>query len=181
MILDYYKTHYNKVSTAVQRSAKAAVLCLLSTGKRPSEIRQMSLSHYVKHQDRFIFYLPKHTKTSRPGWIEDRTIAIKWFLPGNEAICPYITLEEYIEWTQKTRQTEVLFVTTTTGNPIAGQTLARWTRNAMEDSGIDTTVFTPHSVLSSNFISSKTNPELGICVKNGKLAENSHLLHPLLM
>ena len=137
---------------------KAATLLLLASGKRPKEIRDLTLSGTTRLPYKYIFTIPVHTKTSRAKVPADREFEIKKF-PSNPKVCPYTTLYDYIKRTESCRRCDNIFITTTgTYSAVAGATLARWTRVVMDNAGIDTSFFSPYStrVASASKLASKT-------------------------
>ena len=150
MVINYYNSlPADYQFPLMQLSEKAVILLLLATGKRPNEIRSMSLDSYTKNEREFVFTLKHHTKTSRWNKLIDRQITIRRFQKVNTKVCPYTTLEQYIKCTRYHRKSEYLFVTTTQGELISRGTMARWTKSAMTAAGIDTSFFTPYSTRSA--------------------------------
>ena len=64
MIIDMYR-NYTERLTFMELSQKAVVLILLATAKRPSEVRQMDLDLCDVTPNKYTFFLPNPTKTSR--------------------------------------------------------------------------------------------------------------------
>ena len=60
-------------------------------------------------------------------------------------VCPYITLCHYIDRTATLRDSNKLFITTTTYTAAAAGTISRWVKCLMEKSGVDVSKFTPHT------------------------------------
>ena len=146
MILDYYLSiPDDHVMTLMELSQKALVLTLLATGKRPSEVRKMSLDSYIKTNLMYKFVLTSHTKTSSANHPEDRLVIVRRLKKLPEKVCPYKAIQDYITSSYHTRRSPTLFVTTMNGTPISPGTLARWTRDVMAKSGIDTSFFKPYS------------------------------------
>ena len=169
MILDYYlNIPDNHVMNLMELSQKAAVLTLLATGKRPSEVRKMSLDSYVKTNLMYKFVLTSHTKTSRVRHPEDRLIIVRRFKKLPEKVCLYKAIQDYITASYHTHRSPVLFVTTTQGNPISPGTLARWTRDVMSNSGIDTSFFKPYSTrAATSSTAAKRTRSLDLVLKLG--------------
>ena len=146
MILDYYSSiPNNHVMNLMELSQKTAVLTLLATGKRPSEVRKLSLDSYVKTNLMYKFVLTSHTKTSHVNHLEDRLVIVRQFKKLPEKVCPYKAIRDYITASYHTSRSPVLFMTTTQGTPISPRTLAHWTRDVMSKSGIDTSFFKSYS------------------------------------
>ena len=150
MIVDYWsnRPHNNDLSL-MELMQKVTTLLLLCSGRRPGEIRSLSLNSMVKTPLKFMFTLPVHTKTSRAHVPEDREFPVRRFR-SNPRVCPYETLENYINRTQNDRQTDKLLVTANGKfTPVSGMTVSRWTRIVMENAGINTDLFKPYSTRSA--------------------------------
>lgn len=88
-------------------------------------------------------------KTSKPGK-QQMCITLPYFLAKPE-ICPVTTLQYYINYTKTLRKvefnnTEMLLISVKKPyNYASRQTISRWIKQTMKDSGIDIKRFTPHS------------------------------------
>ena len=149
MIINYYKSKGDAVTSPIDISRKTAVLVLLSTGKCPSEVCLMDLSSYEVSEDKIEFFLQGHTKTARRYHPEDRLITVCKCKKLPPYMCPYSTLTSYIQRSAAWRTSTKLFVTSTKGTAISAATLARWTKEIMTRARIDTTFFTPYSMHSA--------------------------------
>ena len=67
--------------------------------------------------------------------------------PRHPEKCPYTALYWYLR--QRLRKSKVLFITTTTFTPAHPNTLSRWVQKTMQQAGIDTNIFKPHSTRSA--------------------------------
>ena len=134
MVLDYYRD-LDKDLTFMELSEKFAILLLLATGKRQSEIRQLCFDNLEKYQNSYVFTLPGITKTSRWNKLEDICVEIEWLRSRDirdKKVCPLRTLRTYIQESKKIRKSQRVFITTTTGTPVAGATLVHWTKSAID-------------------------------------------------
>lgn len=84
-------------------------------------------------------------KTSRPG--QPQPILLVPFFRQNPELCVASTLIKYIELTKNLRgSTNNLFILLKNSHKaITSQTLSRWIKKTLTDSGIDTNVFASHS------------------------------------
>ena len=144
MIIDCYR-YLNRSLTLMELSEKVAVLILLATAKCPSEIRNLELKKINRKKNNFTFVMDTRAKTSRWNNLDDITIEVehikKSYGKTAKYVCPHTTLEEYIHFYDSIHQSSKLFVTTTTGTPVAWVTLTRWTKSVMNKGGIDITFF----------------------------------------
>ena len=150
MVVDYWSSRpHNRELILMELSQKVTTLLLLCTGKRPAEIRGLTLDCVVKTPLKFVFTLPHHTKTSRPKVLSDRQVVIKRFR-SDPKVCPYEVLENYIKRTSRDRKVQNLILTANgTFTPVSSTTMSRWTRITMEKAGIDTGMFRPYSTRSA--------------------------------
>ena len=146
MIINYLdKQPINQKLSLIELSQKTAVLLLLATGKRPSEIRNLRVDNMNIQTNKLIFTLDCHTKTSRVNVQSDREVTVKAF-PKRPNVCPLQAVMDYIQKTERGRESPHLLLTSNgTFTPISGVTLARWTRVIMDKAGIDIHFFKPYS------------------------------------
>lgn len=90
-------------------------------------------------------------KTSRPGF-QQSEISLKAFAPDRR-ICIVTVLQEYIRRTKDLRGEEsfqLLISYQRPFEPVSRDTVSRWVKIVMSEAGIDTRIFTPHSVRSAS-------------------------------
>ncbi|KAJ2940862.1 hypothetical protein O0L34_g17139 [Tuta absoluta] len=72
-------------------------------------------------------------------------LTIPFFSPKPE-ICPAQCLQAYISRTETLRRSDELFISFKKPyRPVGTQTLSRWVKNILKDSGIDVSIFSSHS------------------------------------
>ena len=130
-------------------SQKAFLLALLASGHRKGDLVYMSTDpDYIKQTDtEFTFILPFPTKGFHPGSNHSfmQKVIIKKY-PFDHNICPYRALQAYIDRCRNRSLCYGFWVTTTPAwGPASPDTLQRWAKVLLSDTGVDMTIFTPHS------------------------------------
>ena len=103
----------------------------------------------------YTFVLPKLLKQSRPGYNNPK-VSLKAYAPDRR-ICIFTYLSEYLQRTKPLRQgTTALFLTLMKPfHKTSKATLARWVKEVLTASGIDTTVYGPHSARAASSSAAK--------------------------
>lgn len=136
----------NKVLSLKELSLKLAMLLALVSIQRKQTLLQLKVSKNClkKSKDEFVFVLEGHVKQSRPGYPVPPVIIPRYSL--DDKICPLSCLEEYIKRTECLRHDSYLLISFIKPHKAIGnQTLARWIKTVLQWSGIDVSVFKPHS------------------------------------
>ena len=121
------------------------MLLLLVTSQRGQFIDLLSLNGIQLTSQIACLSLEEHTKTSRPSNTA-AAVTITEFTPDSR-ICPLTTLKAYMKRTETLRNLEnKLFITFIKPNKaVSRDTISRWTKQVLKNSGIDTKIFTSHS------------------------------------
>lgn len=130
------------------------LVCLVSviTAARCATLATLQLDHMIDCSDRIIFDVVGLIKQSRPGFKNPRII-IRGF-PQDTRICPLFVLRRYLHVSKQFRQQEKqgpLFISIQ--KPYLGvtpSTIGRWIKNTLTAAGVNTDVFTAHSVRSAS-------------------------------
>ena len=133
-VLDYLKTLYPL--------EKLSLLLLLVTGQRGQFIHLLSLNGIQLTSQTAYLSLEEHTKTSRPNNAA-AAVTITEFTPDS----PLTTQKAYMKKTETLRNGEnKLFISFIKPNKaVSRDTISRWTKQVLTNSGIDTKIFTSHS------------------------------------
>ena len=123
---------------------KLLVLLLLVSGQRGQTVHLLSIDHMVSVNNYYTFQIVDHLKQSRPG-VKNPLVELR---PSkDETLCVVTTLKEYLTRTKSLRGSEgYLFISY--HRPIkrvSRDTISRWVKLVLTDSGIDTSRFKPHS------------------------------------
>ena len=129
---------------------KLLLLLLLATGQRGQTIYLLRLDGMSMSPLSYTFDLLEHIKTSKPNKRTD-SIDIHGYQADN-ALCPLLTLKEYLKRTAPLRGTErklfVSFIQPHKG--VSKDTISRWAKLGLESAGIDTSQFAAHSTRAAN-------------------------------
>lgn len=124
---------------------KLVMLLLLVSGQRGQAIHSLSIHAMTLSDSDCEFQILEHMKTSKPG-TGPTIIHIHRYDP-DEDICPLLTLKEYLRRTKDLRGDDgKLFISYHKPHQgVSRDTISRWVKQVLEDAGIDTSVYTPHS------------------------------------
>ena len=113
----------------------------------------------AKSKNTVVFSLKRFTKTSKPG--TQPPDVIFYFFPGNENLYPVKTLEFYLKvsepWWTKRNRSQLLLSFVKRHKPISSATLARWIKEMLKFSDINTDIFKAHSVRSASTSKAKSS------------------------
>ena len=133
-------------------SQKVAILLALLSGKRVHSISLLRKSFMTCYPpgnpSTFSFHISGCEKHTRPQF---RGKPLKFWAYPEEALCPVQALGHYLCHRDNLSSSDNFFISTT--KPYAGahkDTIARWIKCFMKNSGVDTTVFSPHSCRSAS-------------------------------
>ena len=127
---------------------KLVMLIALTTACRGDTLSKLSLEHIREGKSSFQFFVTM--KQSRIGY-KTPLILLNAY-PVDRRLCVYTVLKEYLRRTLKLRgDVNSLFITTVKPHKKAAKaTIARWIKTVMTASGIDTSIFKPHSTRSAS-------------------------------
>ena len=129
-----------------QLTLKVTTLLWLLTGQRSQSLHLIDTRNLTLSDHALKIRFGDPLKTTRPGFHQEE-IKILAFAP-NRQLCLVTAMKCYLQLTKKLRGQETSLLITTQ-KPFKGasrDTISRWVRLVMKMAGLDTTVFTPHSV-----------------------------------
>ena len=135
----------NEEIPTLMLSKKLTMLLLLQSGQRGQTIHLLDIRNMSLTDTRASFRIRDLLKTSRPGHHLSE-VSFDAFIP-NSRLCVVTTLRDYLARTQEVRgnTTSLLLTSRTPVRPASRDTIRRWTRDIMKYSGIDVSIFAPHS------------------------------------
>ena len=141
-----------------QLSKKLLMLLLILSGQRAQTMHLLDVKNLTLSYSKAIFVIGDVTKTTAPG----RHIEPLCFLAyaPDRRLCAVTVLKHYLERTLDIRGTETrLFLTLNKTNKAPSKdTLRRWAKDMLRDSGVNIDTFKPHSVRSAaSSLAAKTN------------------------
>lgn len=146
VVLNYLKTlpNVNEINLR-QLTYKLVMLCALITGQRCQSIHLMNLNNMEKKHSSYCFSIDSLVKQSAPGRSQPVLVIPKF--AADESLCAVTVLEEYIKRTEGIRCHEPqLFISTIKPfKRVSKDTIGRWIKTVMTLSGIDTSIYKPHS------------------------------------
>ena len=128
---------------------KLVMLFALITGQNCQTLSCLKLSDMVLSDDKCTFYITSLIKQSRVGkhLLPIELLAFK----ENESLCIIKLIKEYVCRTKDLRVDEYMFISFKKPyKKVSKDTVARWIKETMAKSGINTTVFKPHSTRSAS-------------------------------
>jgi site-specific recombinase XerD len=129
---------------------KLVTLLALTTGHRVQTLSFISLSNITFSDDRVKIFIPDIIKTSRKGSLQP-LLQLPTYQSKIE-ICPVKTLNSYIKATESLRNDQDRLILTFKRPylPASTQTISRWIKKTLKESGIDVNTFTAHSTRHSS-------------------------------
>ena len=125
---------------------KIFVLILIVSGQRArgQTVYLLSIDHMVSVNNCYTFQIVDHLKQSRPG-VQNPLVDLRPF--KDETLCVVTTLKEYLTRTQSLWGSESqLFISYNRPfKRVSRDTISRWVKLILTDSGNDTSRFKPHS------------------------------------
>ena len=125
---------------------KVTMLMALLTAQRQQTLKYLNISQMKIGPDKFVFQVNDILKTSKPGKI-GVTIEMCAY-PPEKRLCIYKYLTEYLKRTKELRgkEKQLLISFRKPYTPVTTDTIARWLRTVMLNSGLDITEYKAHSV-----------------------------------
>ncbi|KAJ8038859.1 hypothetical protein HOLleu_16414 [Holothuria leucospilota] len=125
---------------------KVVTLIALISAQRCQTLGLLNLNSMEKKSDMFIFYLSDKVKQSRPGNVG---LVVYTKFPGNE-LCAFTALERYLHLTKSLRKDSKLFISFVRPHAsVSRETISRWIKYVLKESGLNTDLFKPHSTRSA--------------------------------
>ena len=136
----------NSTLSPKQLTLKVTMLLALIAINRGSELKLLNLNYLSKFSSKYSFTLNGTVKHSRKGKIPPPIIFYKH--PEDPHLCPINTLDQYIDRTKPWRGNETqLFISFVKPHKaVSTSTIARWLKEVLVLSGINTNIFQAHSI-----------------------------------
>lgn len=147
IVLDYLgKLNSNDDLSLDELSKKLVTLLALVTGHRMQTLSLIDIRNIMINDDKFEIKIPENIKTSKLGKVQPNLV-IPFFVK-NLSICPASALSSYLKKTKILRNEEnKLFIAIKKPHKAVGsQTLSRWIKSFLCDSGLDTSKFGAYSI-----------------------------------
>ena len=133
-----------------QLTLSMTILLGLLSGSRCQTIHLFDLKHCRQTTTSFSFAIASVLKHTRPGTHQHPIVYTKY--PMDPKLCVFEHLMEYLARTKPKRgvHTRLLLSYIKPHNPVTKDSVARWCSHIMQQAGIDTSIFAPHSTRSAS-------------------------------
>lgn len=138
--------HPNESLPLETLSKKCVTLLALATGQRVQTLTKININNIELQSTSAIIKITEPLKTSGPN--TKQPVLVLPIFPEKPEICPYTTLIHYLDRTKPLRKDDNTALLISFKGPhknITTQTVSRWIKSVLKDSGIDTSIFTAHS------------------------------------
>ncbi|CAK1578331.1 unnamed protein product [Parnassius mnemosyne] len=147
IVLNYLKEWFPNINLSLEKITKKLVTLLaICTGHRVQTLSLIKLENISFTSSGAKIVISDLIKTSAPG--RDQPVLVLPFFTHNLNICPASTLKDYISFTDKKRlqnNGNLLLTFKHPHKPATTQTISRWIKQVLSESGIDVSVFGAHS------------------------------------
>lgn len=127
---------------------KTATLLMIVTGQRVQTLSLLSLEKCKISSNKILFVVTENVKTSKPGTSAVQ-VQVEKYVP-DQRLCIVRYLKEYIKRTQAIRASSQLFISHRRPyTAVKKGTIAHWVKAILRLSGINTELFSGHSVRSA--------------------------------
>lgn len=142
VVINYLRTLFPLESLDLKTlTLKVVALISLSIAPRAQTLTALNLDDMTVLDDKLIFSVKELLKTSKAG--KCFNIEITHF--SEEALCAMHTVLYYVEKTKNLRKCQQLLVSYVSYKTVSTKTVARWLKEVLQNSGIDTGIFKAHS------------------------------------
>lgn len=129
--------------TFKELTLKTVALVALASGSRSQTVHLMDLNNMSSTDNNIKFFFTKPLKSTKPGQ-KPHTLEFEKFTVTSR--CVVHTLKEYIQRTQTLRQSSHLWISFVKPyKAVSKDTISRWLKNVLTQSGINVELFTAHS------------------------------------
>lgn len=146
IVLNYLESFDNDSINLEQITKKLVMLLALATGQRTQTLSVIKISNIKMFQDRIVITITNLIKTSAVGKAQP-ILNLPFFRP-RPAICPASVLQKYILETSSLRsnfEDRLILTHKKPHRPATSQSIGRWIKQTLTESGVDTSIFTAHS------------------------------------
>ena len=146
VVLRFISTY--PVSSFMHMSKKLCTLFMILAGTRVNSISHMKISFMYLNDTEVTFVFDENLKHSRPG-VVTTPLTFRSY-PACESLCPVHSLKKYLDMRPKVECLHLFVTTTKPHNRASPDTIARWIKNMLGESGINSGLYTAHSCRSAS-------------------------------
>lgn len=145
LVLEFLSNFYPNNEIHIEHLTKKTVTILaLATAHRVQTLQKINVNNIEVHSNHMLVKIPNLIKTSRLGTTQP-CLNIPFFRQRPE-ICPADSLLAYVNMTKTIRSHDQLFISFKKPfKAVTSQTISRWIKETLSESGIDTSMFSAHS------------------------------------
>jgi hypothetical protein len=125
---------------------KLVALIALATAPRAQTLVSMNVNNLYKEQQAVVFTFPKLLKTTKMG----DAFVLKIDHYDKEELCVMHTVLHYLRVTKTIRKSSQFFISYKTFQPVSSSTIARWLKDVLTMSGVNSEIFKAHSYRSAS-------------------------------
>ena len=157
VVLSYLKTLSPIAKLSLKDlTYKVTMMLMLLSGQRIQTIHLLDLKDMIVSKSQFMFKVSSKVKHTRPGrHLQD--LKFKAYVPDRR-LCIYTNLQKYLAETESLRgdETKLLISFTKPHKVVARDTIRRWIKQVLSNSGIGTTMFSAYSTRSASVNAAKS-------------------------
>lgn len=145
-VFEYFRSlpEPDKLNLKTLSQKLAMLLSLLSGGQRCQTIHSINIVDMIVTENSIIIPIMSKLKQSKPGQ-HMSPMQFKGY-PNEKKLCVVTHLSVYLERTKHLRKSPLLFIATIKPhNPVSRDTISRWCKEVLKNSGINTNIFSSHS------------------------------------
>lgn len=146
-VLQYLENLYPlQILTLEKLTLKLVTLMALTTGHRVQTLTKAKISNLIKTGEKIEIRIPDKIKSTGPNRYQPNLVFP--YFSAKPELCVASTIEYYIEITSKFRSDidELILTYRKPHHPASSQTVSRWIKSALKNSGINIINFGGHSV-----------------------------------
>lgn len=147
IVLNNISNWYPNEDLSIEKITKKLVTLLaICTAHRVQTLSLIKLDNIIINPSEVKIVISDIIKTSGPG--RDQPILILPYFNENRRICPATTLQNYLELTKNLRpvgSNNLLLTWKRPHRTASAQSISRWIKQVLADSGVDVSVFSAHS------------------------------------
>ncbi|CAK1601399.1 unnamed protein product [Parnassius mnemosyne] len=162
-VLDYVSKWYpNNNISLTKLTKKMTILFALCTSHRVQTLSLIRISNIIRSPSGAKIFITDIIKTSAPN--QEHPVLFLPYFAENPSICPARTLDDYLIVTSRLRPEGTDNLLLTHKKPYkkaSSQTISRWIKQTLAESGVDVTIFTAYS---TRHASTSAAASAGVCI-----------------
>lgn len=145
VVLDFLEKQLSDELDIASLTYKTVTLVALASAQRTQTIASIRTSNLIWSPSDVKIKISDLIKTSRPG--SAQPLLVFPYFAARPELCVPSLIKLYMEKTKDIRQCDKLFVSPRSPHKAVGApSIGRWIKNTLSRSGVDTTIFSAHSV-----------------------------------